>query len=130
MGRLGCRYKNKKIEVKSCSYLQDWDQKNLTKIQWSGLKAESLYWSSTEELKKSVTKEYKADIYILSLLAHKETATLDILNLDQWVFFVLTREQVKEFSKDKGIITIASLDRNNVLPVSFDKLKQTIDSCY
>ena len=120
-------YKGKKIEVKCTSYLQDWDQNNLSTIQWSGLKAKTLYWSSAVgKFKKDQTKEYKSDIYILSILNHKETETLDILDLDQWCFYVLTKEQLKEISGDRTRISLSKLVKNNVESVGFGELKSVI----
>jgi hypothetical protein len=127
-GDYDVEYKGKKIEVKSCSYLQDWDQPKLTTIMWSGLKAKSLYWSSAVgEFKKDEQKEYKSDIYVLALLNHQETETLDILNLDQWCFYVLSKETLEILSKNRSAVTIITLQKNGIQPVSFSELKQAIE---
>src|SRR3989338_8409114 len=116
-GDFDVEYKGKKIEVKSCSYLQDWDQPKLTPIQWSGLKARSIYWSSVvNEFKKDEAKGYKSDIYVLALLNHKETETLDILNLDQWCFYALSQEMLKAISCDKSAVSLSTLQKHNVEP--------------
>ena len=128
-GDFDVEYKGKKIEVKSCSYLQDWDQPKLTPIQWSGLKARSIYWSSVvNEFKKDEAKGYKSDIYVLALLNHKETETLDILNLDQWCFYALSQEMLKAISCDKSAVSLSTLQKHNVEPVGFDALKTRIES--
>ncbi|MGM0609154.1 MAG: hypothetical protein ACQESP_12155 [Candidatus Muiribacteriota bacterium] len=116
-------YKGKKIEVKSCAYLQDWDQERLSNIQWSGLKAKTLCWSSAVkgEFKDQVA-EYKSDVYVLALLKHKETDTLDILDLDQWCFYVLSKDRLREISGDKPAVSLSLLERNDVKPVHFADL--------
>lgn len=122
-------YLNKKIEVKSCSYIQDWDQRKLSTILWSGLKAKSLYWSSAvNDFKKNENKEYKSDVYVLALLNHKDTETLDILNLDQWCFYVLSKETLKKISKDRSSVSLVLLNKNNIESVSFDMLKKKIET--
>jgi len=120
-------YNGKNIEVKSCSYLQDWDQNQLSTVRWSGLKAKTLYWSSAVSGKiKEEKAEYKSDIYVLALLRHKETETLDILDLDQWCFYVLSKERLKEISNDKPAVSLTRLERNDVEPVNFSNLKIAI----
>lgn len=121
-------YQDKKIEVKCCSYIQDWDQNQFTIIKWSGLKATELYYSDAvkklSELNK--TPEYKSDIYVLALLKHQEHATLDILDMDQWCFYVLTKDRLREISKDRGSVSLVLLQKNNIEPVSFENLAQVI----
>jgi hypothetical protein len=121
-------YKDKKIEVKCSSYLQDWDQDKLSTIQWTGLKAKTLYWSSavSGEKKKVKTVEYKSDIYVLALLKHQETETLDILDLDQWCFYVLTKDKLKEITGDRSQISLKKLEKNNIESVGFNELKDVI----
>ena len=121
-------YKGKKIEVKCCSYIQDWDQSKLTTIQWSGLKAKELYYSEavTKLSDLNKTADYKSDIYVLALFKHQEHATLDILDMDQWCFYVLSKEKIKELSRDRGSISLARMEKFNHEPVSFNDLAHTI----
>ena len=122
-------YNGKNIEVKSCSYLQDWDQDKLSTIRWSGLKAKTLYWSSAVngEFKDQVA-EYKSDVYVLGLLKHKETDTLDILDLDQWCFYVLSKDQLKEISGDKSAVSLFRLEKSDTKPVHFSELGAAINT--
>lgn len=119
----------KKIEVKCSSYIQDWDQEKLSRIVWSGLKAKELYWS---EAIKSYTdikqKDYKADIYILALLKHQDPATLNILDLDQWVFYILTREQLKDVSRNGSSLSLARLQKFKLESVPFEGISQKLAS--
>lgn len=121
-------YKGKKIEVKCCSYIQDWDQNKLTTIQWSGLKAKELYYSEAVTKLADLNKvaDYKSDIYVLALFKHQEHATLDILNMDQWCFYVLTKERLREISKNRSSVSLSLLNKNNIDPISFSSLKDSI----
>lgn len=115
-----------KIEVKCCSYIQDWDQKELSKISFSGLKAKTLYWSSAVSAFPRSPADYKSDIYIFSLLKHKDPKTLNILDLNQWCFYVMTRDEVKRITKNGNSISMIKLEKNNIEPVSFDKLSERV----
>ena len=117
----------KTIEVKCSSYIQDWNQDKLSNIIFSGLKARTLYWSSAVDKKlPDNKKEYKADIYILALLKHQDPNTLDILDLDQWCFYVLSKNKLKEVSNDKSSIPLARLNKYNIKPIYFDNIAKTI----
>lgn len=121
-------YKGKKIEVKCCSYIQDWDQNKLTTIQWSGLKAKELYYSEavTKLSDLNKTADYKSDIYVLALFKHQEHATLDILDMDQWCFYVLSKERLREISKNRSSVSLSLLNKNNIDPIPFSSLKDSI----
>jgi len=119
----------KKIEVKCSSYIQDWDQKELSRIVWTGLKAQELYWS--EEVKKYADiqqKDYKAKIYILSLFKHQDPATLNILDLNQWAFYIFTREQIKDISRNGSSVSLIRLQKLKHVPIHFNQIQETIAS--
>lgn len=122
-----------KIEAKCCSYIQDWDQEELSKISFAGLKAKTLYWSSAVSQYPRQPEDYKSDIYILSLLKHQDHKTLDILDIDQWCFYVLLKDELKRITKNGKSISIGKLEKNNIEPVHFKKLnekvKQTLLTC-
>ena len=122
--------KGTKIEVKCCSYIQDWDQNKLTRIMFAGLKARELYWSEAvkpySEIQR-INKEYKSDIYVFALFKHQATETLDILDLDQWCFFVLSKDEVARISKNGNSVSLYNLEKNNINPVSFGELKTEIE---
>lgn len=122
-------YKGKKIEVKCCSYIQDWDQNKLTTIKWSGLKAKELYYSEavTKLADLSQLSDYKSEIYVLALFRHKETETLDILDLNQWCFYVLSKERIKSITGDKSAVSLRLLEKHNIAPVAFSELKEAVD---
>lgn len=117
----------KKIEVKCCSYIQDWDQNDYSKVIWSGLKAKELYYSdAVKKLSELKSVDYKSDIYILALFKHKDHATLDILNMDQWCFWVLSRENIKEVTKNGNSVSLTKLEKLDIKPVGFSELSKTV----
>lgn len=121
-------FKGKKIEVKCCSYIQDWDQTDYSQIKWSGLKAKELYYSDAVKKQSELnqTADYKADVYVLALFKHKEHATLDILDMGQWCFWVLSREELNEASKNSGSVSFLKLQKIGIEPVQFSDLSRMI----
>jgi len=118
----------KKIEVKCCSYIQDWDQNDFSKVLWSGLKAKTLYWSSAVSDFPRSPADYKSDIYVLALFKHQDHATLDILNMDQWCFWVLTKDKIKEVTKNGNSISLIRLEKLNLEPISFSKIVEAVSN--
>lgn len=118
-----------KIEVKCCSYIQDWDQDKLSTVKFSGLKARELFWSSAvKEYSKiqSDSKQYKADIYVLALFKHQSLETLDILDLDQWCFYVLSKEEISRISKNSNSISLRILEKHNIKSIQYNNLGSKI----
>src|SRR3989344_5901932 len=123
----------KKIEVKCCSYIQDWDQNDYSRISWSGLKAKQLYWSSEDrdaviKNMKERPVDFKSDIYVLSLFKHQDHATLDILDMSQWCFWVLTKEKIKEITKNGKSVSLIKLQKLGIEPIGFSDLSKAISS--
>lgn len=116
----------KKIEVKCCSYIQDWDQNEFSRIVWSGLKAKSLYWSSAVSEFPRADADYKSDIYVLALFKHQDHATLDILDMNQWCFWVLTKDKMKEITKNGNSVSLTKLQKLGIEPVPFADLREAI----
>lgn len=121
-------YKGKKIEVKCCSYIQDWDQNQFTKILWSGLKATELYYSDAVKKQSELSRvaDYKSDVYVLALFKHQDHATLDIIDLSQWCFYVLSKDRLKELSKNGNSISLIRLEKHALEPVGFNDLTRVI----
>ena len=118
-----------KIEVKCCSYIQDWDQNDYSRIVFAGLKAKEIYWSeAVKSYKELAESSYKSDFYVFALFKNKEHATLDILDRDQWDFYVLSRTQLAEGINNGGSISLERLVKLGYEPKSFDELKHAIEN--
>lgn len=129
-GDFDVSYQGKKIEVKCCSYIQDWDQDKLSTIKWSGLKARELYYSEAVAKLSDLNQvsDYKSDIYVLALVKHQVHETFDILNLDQWRFWVIKKEKLKEICKNGSSVSLLGLQRLGIEPVCFSDLSNAIAS--
>ena len=113
-----------KIEVKSCGYLQSWKQKKLSPITFSVRKARS--WEAvTGKMEKEATRH--AHLYIFALLTHKASKqTLDPLNLDQWLFYLVPTQKLNERTRSQHSITLKSLEALCPEPVPYSGLKGAV----
>lgn len=75
-----------KVEVKSAAYLQRWKQDDYSKIQFSI--ATTYGWDASTNT-SSEQKVRQSDIYVFCVLKHKDQATVNPLNMEQWDFYVL-----------------------------------------
>lgn len=111
-----------KVEVKSAAYCQSWHQNGLSKISF--LVPQTRAWSP-ETNQQDVVKRRQADIYVFALLAHKDKATIDPLDVHQWEFYVLPTETLNQRQRSQYSITLASLSKL-CQPVPYDSLYSAV----
>jgi hypothetical protein len=115
--------KGLKIEIKSSSYLQSWEQTELSKIIF-GIQP-TIAWTSAN--KRSQEIKCQADIYVFCVLAHKDKNTVNPLNLTQWDFYILDTKVLNEKVPNQKSITLSSLQKLNPTKVKYDRLKNELD---
>ena len=88
-----------KIEVKASAYIQSWEQKDFSRIEFSI--AESLYWDGVAYAKE---KKRQAGVYVFCVLKHKEQDTINPLDLEQWDFYPVSTARVRTryFQRNKN----------------------------
>jgi len=104
-----------KIEIKSASYLQSWEQDDFSKIVF-GIKQTIL----------NGKKARQSDVYIFAVLAHKDKKSIDPLELSQWDFYILKTSVLDEKLKDQKTITLSSLLKLQPKKVKYDEIKSEI----
>jgi hypothetical protein len=79
------------IEVKSAAYLQAWEQKRASRIEFSGLTARRL-----DDVLGNYAGErgYNAEVYVFAVQTATEHAAFDVLDTNQWEFYVAPRAAV------------------------------------
>lgn len=91
-----------KLEVKSAAYLQSWQQKALSKINF-GIEPKKTPLG-TNIANSTATKCRHADVYIFCLLHHRDMLTVNPLDLEQWTFYTLpTKTLDAECGKQKRL---------------------------
>jgi len=115
-----------KVEVKSAAYLQSWIQKDYSKISFS-IKA-ARYWDSrTNEMAKIPSRA--SDVYVFCLLKHKDKATINPMNLEQWEFYVLPTIEINNYKRSECSITLKSLQKLTS-NISYNNLRETVIRAY
>ena len=81
-----------RIEVKSAAYVQSWDQGNtISTISWSRLKGRK--WDP--KAGRTGDQTYNADVYVFCVQTMQDRSRWDALDLSQWRFYVLGRDQLE-----------------------------------
>ncbi|MCK8495874.1 hypothetical protein M0L20_28670 [Spirosoma sp. RP8] len=113
-----------RVEVKSAAYLQSWYHKKLSAIKFSI--RPTLGWNAGLNAYETELKR-QADVYVFCLLAHRDKATLDPLNLDQWVFYVLATPVLSKACGSQKTITLTRLQQLGALRVPLEELAAVLD---
>lgn len=111
------------VEVKSAAYVQSWAQQRPSTIQF-GVGKKRSWDAATNRLADEPVRA--ADVYVFALLAHRDKATLDPLNLDQWEFYVLPTTVLDRRERSQHSITLPSLQRLQAGPHKFDALRAAV----
>jgi len=111
------------IEVKSSAYIQSWHQNEYSKISFGVPKTRK--WDP-ETNRQGKEPERTADVYVFAVLAHRDQATIDPLNLDQWEFYVLPTATLDARKRSQHSITLPSLKKLNAGPYGFSTLREVV----
>ncbi len=120
-----------RIEVKSAAYIQAWNQKKYSTIEFGIAPTKKLL----DDNNYSIDKTRKADIYIFCLLHHKNQDTIDPMKLEQWTFYLVTTKELNRKlpqQKSISISTIETLEHEKCiygeLKVRFNRVKISISN--
>ena len=95
-----------KVEVKSSAFVQSWDQKTYSRPVFSIRPARSWDASTGESSSEAIRA---ADVYVFSLLAHRDQDTIDPMDLGQWEFFVVGTDRLVERYGTQRSLSLTSL---------------------
>lgn len=115
-----------KIEVKSASYIQSWSQDKFSNISFSIKPAR--HWEGETNRYRGEYRRH-ADLYVFSLLKHKDKSTIDPLKMEQWDFYVLPTYKLDNYERSQSSITLNSLSKLTN-PNKYGKLKDEIYKAY
>ena len=80
-----------RVEVKSAAYLQAWPQARHSAITFSRLSGHA---AGTGGGEATEGRTYRADVFVFALLATKDHAVLDPLDVNQWRFWAASHDAV------------------------------------
>ena len=112
-----------KVEVKSSAFVQAWSQKRLSKVSFACAR-KTAFDPLTNQA--SGPPRRHADVYVFALLQHTDQATIDPLNVAQWVFYVVPSVMLDDRKRSQHSITLPSLRRLVGEPVGFDDLAKAV----
>jgi len=113
-----------RIEVKSAAYIQSWHQKKLSAVSFITLRTRA--WDPDTNV-QSLEAKRQADVYVCALLAHRDKATIDPLNVNQWRFYVLPTAVLDARTRSQHSITLKSLEALSGGPVAFAELCEAVE---
>lgn len=113
-----------RIEVKSAAYLQAWAHAKTSTICFQ-IRPTRAWDPSTNQMAAEPSRH--ADIYVFALLAHKDKATIDPLNIAQWHFYVLPRAVLDARARSQHSLYLKSLEALAGAPVIFEGLREAIE---
>ncbi len=96
------------VEVKSAAYVQCWHQHRPTPPRFS-IRPSSAWDASTGTYADGVRRQ--ADVYVFALLAHRDKATIDPLDVTQWTFFVVPTAKLNARLRDQKTVGLSVVAR-------------------
>jgi len=114
-----CSKKGLKIEIKSSAYLQSWEQDKLSRISFN-------IAPTGKSQSRSPKRTRKSDVYIFCVLAHKDMATVNPLDLSQWDFYILKTKTLNKKVGEQKTITLSSLKHLKPIQVNYDDIAKEI----
>lgn len=112
-----------KVEVKSGAYIQSWSQEKLSTIQF-GIEQTQGWDARTNTY--STKRKRQADVYVFCVLTHKKQNTINPLDLDQWIFYVISTSRLTEAVAAQKTISLSSLLRVGPREVTFHQIHEAI----
>ena len=82
-------------------------------------------WNSDTNIQETESRR-QAHVYVFALLAHKDKLTIDPLNIDQWIFFVLPTTVLDARKRSQTSITLRSLQTLAGPGISYEYLCQAV----
>lgn len=110
------------VEVKSCSYLQAWEQRRPTAIQFSI--RPSMRWSPASGYCGEQRRQ--ADVYVFCVFTEMDAVQADPLKLDGWDFYVLPTRVLDENCAAQKSIGLNALLRLGPEKADFAGLKAAV----
>ncbi len=117
------RYRKKKIAVKTSGYIQSWKQKKAKRVLYDIAPKKGI----NAKQKDSLTfRNREAELYIFALHTQKEVSKMDILNLDQWRFYIVRTAVLDDEFETKKKIGLRALNKL-ATPIHHSRIQAQID---
>lgn len=115
-----------RIEVKTSAYLQAWETKKPSRIQFSIRPTRA--WHPESGYDQLI--RHQSDVYVFCVYTQKDRSKANPLILDDWEFYVLSTLVISTACGEQQSITLQSLQELGPRKVDFDGIEQAIIECY
>ena len=113
-----------KIEVKSGAFIQSWTQKELSAINFNIRPTQA--WDPETSTYNSQAFRH-SDVYVFCLLNHKDKTSVDPLNMNQWVFYVISTTELDNAVGNQKTISLSSLEKLGPIVCQYNELNTSIN---
>ena len=107
-GNVDLRYRRKKIAVRTSGYIQSWKQKKSKRVLFDISKKKGFQAKNIDSI---TFRNREAELYIFNFHKEKIVKNADVLNLDQWRFFIILTSVLDEHFPNKNKIGLRSLNK-------------------
>lgn len=115
----------RRVEVKSASYVQSWNQRKPSYIQFNI--APKRAWHPNSGYEDEVKRQ--SDIYVFCLYKARRKEQ-SILDLNLWEFYVLPTYMLNELSLSQKTIGISGLTKLGAVMTGFSSLRNAVETVY
>jgi hypothetical protein len=122
-GLVELRYRKKKIAVRTSGYIQGWRQKVPKRILFDISPKTGLDAKRDDSL---TFRNREAEVYIFCVHTAREVAKADMLDLNQWQFYMVRTSVLDSLLPSKKKIGIRQL-KQLASPIHHEKLKDNLD---
>ena len=112
-----------RIEVKSSGYVQTWNEEKISAIKFS-VKPTRSWNPETHQYSEECTRN--SDVYVFCLHKHKDKESINILDLSQWTFFVLSTSTLNVMASQQKTITLSRVKSLGATETDYAHLRSTI----
>lgn len=123
-GGVELRYRGKKVAVKTSGYIQSWRQKRPKRVLFDISPKKGIDAKKEDSL---TFRNREAEMFIFCLLNQKDVTKIDVLDLDQWLFYVVRTTVLDELFPTKKKIGIRPLNQM-VTPVHHSRVRSILDT--
>jgi hypothetical protein len=113
-----------KVEVKSTAYLQSWHQEKPS-VPSFGIRETRAWDAGTGQPADEARRQ--ADVYVFAVLAHRDKASVNPLDVGQWEFYVVATQILNDAARRQQSLSLSALKRMGAAPVSYRQLAGAVE---
>lgn len=113
-----------KVEVKSTAQLQTWPQKDYSKLSFDISKTAGWDGGTSKWLPGPPRRQ--ANVYVFCVLTADNKATVNPMDLSQWVFYVVATKALDKLRDQKTITLTSLVARFKLAPIGYAQIADAV----